>query len=196
MAFTSTSEINLYNPELEGLQKDDLVRRGLAAAAGGGSAQGGPDLANKAFGGPQYIFKGQTTAAESGSFTLNLATATRSLSDPQATPTLPITRTLGPLSGALTTGIGRLVRFRVTSTTGAGAKNVWEATVLVQGGATPTVVAGPGSAAANAAPIGLKLQANDAVTLTAGASSLVCTISSGTAATILWTVEVFANDPS
>lgn len=196
MAFTTVSaDVNLYNPDLEGLQKDDLVRRGLSAASGSGSG-GGPDLANKAFGGPQYVFRGQTTAAESGSFALNLATAVRTQNDPAATPTLPLVKTLGPLTGALVTGNGRLVRFRVTSTTAALAKNVWEASVIVQGGATPTVVAGPGSAAASAAPVGLKLQANDAVTLTAAASSLVCTITSGTAATIQWTIEVRVDDLS
>lgn len=190
MAFTTTNpDLNLYNPNLEGLTKTDLVRRGLAS---GGFQE---DAANKALGGPQYIFRGQTTAAESGSFALNLVTATRSVPNPLGSPSLNDPLLLQGLAGALTVGVERLVTFKVTSSTAALAKNTWQATVLVQGGATPAVVAGPGSAAASAAPIGLKLQANDGVTLTAGVGSLVVTITSGTAATILWTIEVFVDDP-
>lgn len=190
MAFTLPTQVNLYNPNFEGLTKTDLFRRGLAS---GGFQE---DAANKAFGGPQYVYTGTTSAAETGTYAFNLVTQTRSVPNPLGSPSLNDPILLQGLALALTAGSSRLVRFRVTSTlVSSGAKNTWEASCVVQGAATPVVVPGTGAAAASVAPVGSKLQANDGVNLVAAAGSLVMTITSGTAAAVNWYIEVRTDDP-
>ena len=187
MAFTSTSEVNNgYNPDYENLDPSQLARVGLS----GGFQL---DAGKKAFGqanrgAPLFTFVGQTTAAESGSFTLNLVTATRSVNDPESSPSNQITKTIGGLAGALTTGTFRTLRLRAKQTV-AGAVTCFECLVGLTGAATPVVTAGAASLC-----FGRKNNAGDDVTLTAAAGSVRVTVTSGAAATVAWQVDVFVDD--
>lgn len=193
MAFALVSQANLsYNETVEGLSGDDIARRGLSQ---GNQA----DLASKAFQpwrDPQFrhVFT-TTTAADTGASTLNMATSTRTVNDPQASPSNPLTRLLGPLAGILTAGVTRPVRVRVKQLTSATACQVWWTMFTVLGGATP-VVFGPVLTTAASSQLGVKRAVDDQVTLTAAAGSLVVTITHGTGnANITWTVDVFMDDP-
>lgn len=188
MAFAHVSSVNLtYNQECEGLPDDALARQGLSGGNDG-------DLAAKAFGAwrtPQFrcTFT-TTTAADTGSSTLNLATSTRSEVDPQASPSNPLTKTLGPVASLLTSGVVRPFRCRVKQSVSSSQCDVfWFGGTLI-GGSTPVV------RIANGSVLGSKRASDDVVTFTAAASSLVVTITHGTGnANITWTVDVFLDDP-
>jgi hypothetical protein len=178
MAFTITSQTNLaYNERVECVPGDQLARAGLSQGDQG-------DLAAKAFGAwsaPQFKLIGQTTAAETGAFTLNLASSTRSVTD-QA-------KQYGPLAGALTSGTVRSLRFRVKQVTGAAANVFWCA-ATVNGAATPTV-----TNPATTSVIGTKQNAADIISLSAAAGSVTVNVIAGGAVTTVWTVDVFTDDP-
>jgi hypothetical protein len=186
MAFTITSQTNLaYNEQLEGLSGDDGLRRALSQGfAGDAAAKAGHFNAP-----PQFRLVGQTTAAETGAFTLNLATSTRTVNDPQASPSNPLTKQLGPLSGILTTGVSRMLRFRVKQVT-AGAVNIFWCAAVATGAATPTV-----TNPATTSVLGTKQNAADIVSLSAAAGSLTVNVVAGGAVTTVWTVDVFTDDP-
>lgn len=189
MAFTITSQTNLaYNEQLEGLSADDSLRRALSQGfAGDAAAKGGVNPFNAP---PQFRLIGQTTAAETGAFTLNLAASTRTVNDPQASPSNPLTKQLGPLAGALTTGVGRSLRCRVKQVT-AGVVNIFWVAATFTGGATPTVGANP----LTTSKLGTSQNAADTVSLTAAAGSVTVNVVAGGAVTTVWTVDVFTDDP-
>lgn len=187
MAFTSTSEVNNgYNPDYENVDPGQLGRLGLSSGFQ-------LDAGKKAFGqanrsAPLFTFIGQTTAAESGSFTLNLVTATRSVLDPESSPSNQITKTIGGLGNALVAGTFRTLRLRCKQTV-AGAITCFEVMVGVTGAATPVVTAGAASLG-----FGRKNNAGDDATLTAAAGSVRVTVTSGAATTVAWQVDVFVDD--
>lgn len=195
MAFAVVSETNLqtYNPDYEGINAQDLARRGLAS----GFAL---DSCAKAFGSaigsggssPAFRFVcTTTTAADTGSFVTNMATQTRSVLDPQSSPSNQITRTIGPLAGILTAGTIRPVRLRVKQFTSNTVCDIYWLEVTVLGGATPVV-----RSIVATSILGTRRAADDVVTLTAAAGSLVATVTHGTGnANITWTVDVFFDDP-
>lgn len=194
MAFAVVSQLNLlYSERSEGLPPDQRARLGLAQTASG------LDGAAKAFGQwttPQFSFVATTTtAADTGSFTLNMATSTRSVVDPLSSPTLQSTITLGPLAGILTAGVIRPVRVRVKQFTSNTAAQIWWFQATVLGGATPVVFAPVANTAASS-QLGVKRAVDDQVVFTAAAGSLVVTVTHGTGnANITWTIDVFTDDP-
>lgn len=196
MAGALVSQLNQYTEQAEGLTGDDLARRGLSQASGGG-AGGGPDLASKAFSfwrDPQYRFVfTTTTAADSATSTLNMVTATRTINDPQASPSNPLTKLLGPLAGALTSGVTRPVRVRVKQSISATVVHVFWFHATILGGATPTVIQ---PALAALTQLGTRRAADDQVNIVAAAGSLLLNVVHGTTnANITWTVDVFTDDP-
>lgn len=185
MAFTSLTETNNgYNPDYEGVPPDQLLRLGLSP---GFQLDAGRKALGQANGSsPMFTFTGTTTAIENGSFTLNLVTATRSVLDPQSSPTNFITKTIGGLAGALTTGTVRSVTIRAKQTV-AGVVTCFWTKALVTGAATPVV--------ANAAMYGTKNNASDTCTLVAAAGSIRVNVNSAAASSITWQVDVFVDDP-
>lgn len=187
MAFTLTSQTNVgYNANFDTLSITDKIRRGLAS---GGFQD---DAAGKAFGnangGPAFLLIGQTTAAETGAFTLNLVTATRSVPNPLGSPSLNDPVTLQGVTKALVTGTVFPVRFRVKQLT-AGVGNVFWCASTVTGAATPGVANG-----AAASKIGSSQGATDNVILASGVGSLTVSVVAANAVTTVWTVEVYIED--
>lgn len=192
MAFALVSQANNYTDRSDGLPPDARARLGLAQSASG------LDNAAKAFGGwadPQYRFVfTTTTAADTGSATLNMATSVRNVIDPVASATLQQTIQLGPLAGLLTAGVIRTLRVRTKQFVSNTACQVFWTLFTVLGGATP-VVFGPVLTTAASAQLGVKRAADDQVALTAAAGSLVVTVTHGTGnANITWAVDVFTDD--
>lgn len=182
MAFAVVNTTNLYNANLEGLTKTDLIRRGLAS---GGFQE---DAANKALGGPQYVVNATTTAADALSVYLSLAvTLTRSVPNPLGSPSLNDQILLaGP--DVISAGLERVIRVEGTQTT-AGVKTYFKAVGVFRNAATPTVqtdftvVEGAYQGASTLA----------GTTFAAGTINLVLT---GIAATnIAWNLKVFLDDP-
>jgi hypothetical protein len=190
MAFTITSQTNLaYNERVEGVPGDQLARVGLSQGFSG-------DLAAKAFApwrDPQFRFVcTTTTAADTGSFTLNMFTSTRTVNDPLSSGSLQNTLQLGPLAGLGVAGSVRPLRVRVTQKISATVAHVFWFQVTCIGGATPVVLE---PAVASKAQLGTRRAADDDVTFTEGASSLVVTVTHGTGnANVTWTVDVFTDD--
>lgn len=187
MAFTLTSQTNVgYNANYDSISLTDKVRRGLAS---GGIQE---DAVGKAFGnangGPAFVFVGQTTAAETGAFTLNLVSSTRSVPNPLGSPSLNDPQTLQGVQKALVTGSVFPIRFRVKQVT-AGVGNVFWCSSTVTGAATPGV-----TNSAVASVIGTKQNAADTVTLSAGVGSLTVNVVAGGAVTTVWTVEAYVED--
>lgn len=193
MGFAVVSQVNqAYNQEVEGLSGDDIARRGLS--------QGNQsDLAAKAFQpwrDPQFKHVvTTTTATDTGSTTLNMATSTRTVNDPAASPSNPLTKLLGPIAGLLTAGVTRTIRVRTKQVVSATVTNVFWTMFTVLGGTTP-VVFGPVLNTAASAQLGSKRAVDDQVTLTAGVGSLVLTVTHGTGnAALTWNLDVFVDDP-
>jgi hypothetical protein len=190
MAFAVVSQANLaYNEQVEGVPGDQLARAGLSQGFAA-------DLASKAFApwrDPQFRFVcTTTTAADTGSFVLNMFSSFRSVVDPQASPSNPLTKQLGPLAGIAVAGAVRPLRVRVTQKISATVAHVFWFQATCIGGATPVVLE---PAVAAKAQLGTRRAADDDVAFTEGVGSLVVTVTHGTGnANITWTVDVFTDD--
>lgn len=190
MAGALVSQVNNYNDRSDGLPPDARARLALAQSASG------LDNAAKGFGtwaDPQYRFVfTTTTAADSASSTLNLATSIRNVIDPTASGSLQNTIQIGPLAGILTAGVIRPVRVRVKQFISNTVTHIFWFQATLLGGATP-VVFQPALAALT--QLGTRRAADDQVNLVAAAGSVVVNVVHGTTnVNITWSVDVFVDD--
>src|SRR3989304_3246418 len=190
MAGALVSQVNNYNDRSDGLPPDARARLALAQSASG------LDNAAKGFGtwaDPQYRFVfTTTTAADSASSTLNLATSIRNVIDPTASGSLQNTIQIGPLAGLLTAGVIRPVRVRVKQFISNTVTHIFWFQATLPGGATP-VVFQPALAALT--QLGKRRAADDQVNLVAAGGSVVVNVVHGTTnVNITWSVDVFVDD--
>lgn len=181
MAINAIVIKNLYNPDYENLDPQDLQRRSLS-----GGFQG--DAAVKAAGKPQYTVTFNTTDATAGEVYLSIGNAvnTRSVVDTESSPSNLITRVIGGVD-VTSVAFVRKITLEVSQNI-AGVRNFARFVGVFRNAATPT--AQTDFALKEGALSGASAIA--ATTFAAGQINLTVT---GIAATsINWTVGVIAED--
>ena len=175
---------NLYNPNLENIAPDDLLRRALQGQFAG-------DASAKAMGKPQYIVTFNTTDATGNEVYLTIGNAqnTRSVNDDTSSPSNQLQNTLNGPDVTTVGGVRKLtLEIEQVGAAGAGVRNFARATGVFRNAATPTAqtdFAVKDGALGGASAIGTTAFAAGQIKLTA----------TGIAATsINWTVKVFVED--
>lgn len=175
---------NLYNPNLESLDPQDLLRRAFS-----GDIQ--EDATAKALGKPQYVVSFNTTDATGNEVYLSIGNAlnTRSVNDHTSSPSNQLQTVLNGPDVTTAGGIRKItLEVEQSGAAGAGVKNYFKAVGVFRNAATPTQQT---AFTITEGAVG-STSALGTTTFAAGSISLSAT---GIAATsINWIVKVFIDD--